>query len=43
MGAIPQALEIMFEVERKKINKKIARRKIGFSTYKMCFFLFSSL
>jgi len=30
MGALPQALEIMFEVQRKKNNEKIARRKISF-------------
>jgi hypothetical protein len=31
MGALPQALEIMFEVQRKKNNEKIERRKISFS------------
>jgi hypothetical protein len=31
MGALPQALEIMFEVQRKNNNEKIARRKISFS------------
>jgi hypothetical protein len=40
MGALPQALEIIFEVERKKINEKITRRKISFPTYKMRFFSF---
>jgi len=58
MGALPKALEISFEVQRKKSNEKneiifemqgkksnekITRRKISFSTCKMCFFLFSSL
>jgi hypothetical protein len=43
-GALPQALEIIFEVQRKTSNEKIARRKISFSTYKTSFFfLFSSL
>jgi hypothetical protein len=44
MGALPQALEIIFEeVQRKRNNEKIIiRRKISFPTYKMCF-LFSSL
>jgi hypothetical protein len=32
MGALPQALEIIFEVQRKKNNEKIARRKISFPT-----------
>jgi len=40
MGVLPQALEIMFEVQRKRINEKIIRRKISFSTYKMCVFFF---
>jgi hypothetical protein len=39
MGAVPQALEIIFEVQRKKINEKITmQKKISFPTYKMCFF-----
>jgi hypothetical protein len=38
MRALPQALEIIFEVQRKESNKKITRRKIIFSTYKMRFF-----
>jgi hypothetical protein len=42
MGALPQALEIIFEVKKKRSNEKIARRKISFPTYKMRFF-FSSL
>jgi len=43
MGALPQALEIIFEVQGKRSNEKMTRRKINFPTYKMCFFLFSSL
>jgi hypothetical protein len=35
MGVLPQALEIIFELQRKRSNEKIARRKISFSTYKM--------
>jgi len=34
---LPQALEIIFEVQRKRSNEKIARRKISFSTYKTHF------
>jgi len=41
MRELPQALEIIFEVQRKKINEKITRRKIRFLTYKTL--LFSSL
>jgi hypothetical protein len=33
-----QALEIIFEVQRKKSNEKITRKKIGFPTYKNFFF-----
>jgi hypothetical protein len=44
MGALPQALEIIFEVKKKRSNEKIARREISFPTYKMWFFfLFFSL
>jgi len=47
MGALPQALEIIFEVKKKRSNEKIARREISFPTYKMWFFfsflLFGSL
>jgi hypothetical protein len=35
MGALPQALEIILEEQRKRSNEKITRRKISFSTYKM--------
>jgi hypothetical protein len=38
MGALPQALEIIFEVQMKRSNKKIARRKISFPTHKMRLF-----
>jgi hypothetical protein len=31
MGVLPQALEIMFVVQSRKNNDKIARRKISFS------------
>jgi hypothetical protein len=42
MGELPQAIKIIFEAQRKTSNKKIPRRKISFSTYKMLlFFLFS--
>jgi hypothetical protein len=40
MGALAQAVEILFEVQRKRSNEKIARRKICFSTDKTRFFLF---
>jgi hypothetical protein len=40
MGALPQVQEIIFEVQRKMNNEKIARRKINFSTYKTRFFSF---
>jgi hypothetical protein len=39
-GVLTQALEILFEVQRKKINEKTTRRKISFPTYKMHFFIF---
>jgi hypothetical protein len=38
-----KALEIIFEVQRKRNNEKITRRKISFSTSKMFFFFFSFL
>jgi hypothetical protein len=38
MGMLRQALEIIFEVQRKRINEKITREKISFLTYKTCFF-----
>jgi len=39
MGVLPQALEIIFKMQRKKNNEKIAVRKISFPTYKTIFFL----
>jgi len=42
MAVLPQALEIIFEVQRKRSNEKIARRKISFSTQKILFFFFLS-
>jgi hypothetical protein len=39
MGALLQALEIIFEVQAQRSNEKIARRKIIFSTHKF-FYLF---
>jgi hypothetical protein len=38
MGALPQGLEIIFEMQRKMSNEKITRKEISFSTYKTCFF-----
>jgi hypothetical protein len=44
MRALPQALEIIFEVKMKMSNEKIARRKISFATHKPRFIpFFSSL
>jgi hypothetical protein len=44
MGALPQALKIILEVQRKDNIEKITRRKITFPTYKTrSFFLFSFL
>jgi hypothetical protein len=40
MGTLPQALEIIFEVERKRSNEKLVRRKINFPTCEMCVFFF---
>jgi hypothetical protein len=42
MGALPQVLEIIFEVQRKKNNEKITREKKSFSTHKFYFILFPS-
>jgi hypothetical protein len=41
MRALPQALEIIFEVQKRRSNEKTARKKKSFSTYKMQFFFFS--
>jgi len=38
MKALPQALEIIFEVQRKRSNEKVTRKKISFPTYKRLFF-----
>jgi len=40
MGALLQALEIIFEVHKKRSDEKIARRKISFPTYQMRLFSF---
>jgi hypothetical protein len=40
MGMSPQALEIIFQMQMKKNNEKVTRRKISFSTDKMHFFSF---
>jgi len=38
MGALFQAFEIIFEVQRKKSNEKITRKKISFSKLQNIFF-----
>jgi hypothetical protein len=43
MGMLPQALEIIFEVQKKMSNEKLSRREISFPTYKTLFFPFFSL
>jgi len=43
MGTLPQALKIIFEMQRIRSNEKMTRRKINFSTYKTHFFPFSFL
>jgi hypothetical protein len=43
MKVFCQALEIIFEVQRKKSNEKIIKREIGFSTYETHFFSFETL
>jgi hypothetical protein len=40
MGMIPQALEIIFEVQRKRNNERIARKKKAFQLTKCVFFFF---
>jgi hypothetical protein len=37
MGALSQVLEIIFEVQRKRSNGKITRRKMSFVTFKTHF------
>jgi hypothetical protein len=39
MGTLPQALEFIFEMQIKRSNEKIARKRISFPTYQMHFFL----
>jgi hypothetical protein len=41
MGMPLQALELIFEMKKKKNNEKTTRRKINFPTYKTLFFFFS--
>jgi hypothetical protein len=41
MTALPRALEIIFEVQRKKSNEKITRKKKTFQLAKHKFFFFS--
>jgi hypothetical protein len=43
MRVLPQAQEIIFEVQKKRRNGKTATRKISFSTYKMQFLFSFSL
>ncbi len=38
---LPQALEIIFEVQRKRSNEKITRKEINFPIYKTHFPFFS--
>jgi hypothetical protein len=40
MGALPQTLEIIFEVQRKKINEKIRKKKKKLSNLQNAFFFF---
>jgi hypothetical protein len=40
MGALPQALEIIFDVLRKRGNEKITKKEISFSTYKTYLFTY---
>jgi hypothetical protein len=42
MWVLPQAVEIIFEVQRKRSNEKITRKKKSFSTYKKRMFFFFS-
>jgi len=38
MGGLPQALKIIFEVQRKKNNEKITRKKKSFFNLQNAFF-----
>ncbi len=40
MGALPQAQEIVFKVQKKMSNEKIAKKKISFPTHTDAFFSF---
>jgi hypothetical protein len=40
MGTLPQALKIIIEMQRKRSNEKITRRKKNFPTYKILFYFF---
>jgi hypothetical protein len=40
MGVLPQALEIVFEVQRKRSNENITRKIKAFQVTKRAFFLF---
>ncbi len=40
---LPPGLEIIFEVQKKRSNEIITRKKISFPAYKMSFFFSSSL
>jgi hypothetical protein len=37
MGALPQVLEIIFGVQRKRSNNKITKKKKSYLTYETCF------
>jgi hypothetical protein len=44
MGALPQALEIIFELQMKRSNEKLTRKKKAFQLIKhVFFFLFGPL
>jgi hypothetical protein len=40
---LPQAVEIIFEVQRKRSNEKTTRKKKSFPSYKTLFFFFLDL
>jgi hypothetical protein len=40
MASLPQTLEIIFQVQRERINEKITRKKKAFQVIKHDFFLF---
>jgi hypothetical protein len=42
MGTLPQALKIIFEMQRKRSNEKIRRGELSFPTYKTHFSTFFS-